>query len=171
MNKELKIFLHRNRCKDEDIARLEEIGVNTIQDFWKKASPADLIWAITRTKVLDDEKLRKFLVMVLKSVEDKLNDPRSKRILTLFSRDSVVTKEEKFAATEAAKAAKTSMAAAAARDAAWTSTNFESTWAADAANHAADAIGSAAKDVALTKQAKWIRKNIKISDLHFNYEY
>lgn len=192
---ELMEFLYQNRACAGGIGRLENLGAETLEDAWKWASPADLVWAVTRPGVMSPEQRRQFLVFVLESIEDKLTDARSKNILEKLRTKSPITEDAArkadaawaYAASDAAYAASPDAAYAAARAA------RAAAWAADAALAAYDAVWSAAEDAAEAwaeaarkaratawaaaaaarkaareQQARWIRKNFALSDLHIN---
>jgi len=132
-NKKLQKFLNANEACLGGITRLQDIGVETLEQAWDKASDDDLIWAITRPSVMNQEQCRLFLIMVLSSIEDKLTNRRSKNILEKLRTNKVITNEDQDTA-RAARAVRAVRAAARA-------------WAA---------------------QAKWVRKNFKLCDLHIN---
>jgi len=181
MNSKLENFLRRNCACADDIDRLEALGAETLADAWEKASPADLVWIVTRPGVMDAEQRRQFLVFVLESIEDKLTDPRSKNILDKLRANSPITKADKkaalaalatdaswaaswAAAEDAAAAARAAYAADAdAADAACSAAD-----ASDAAADAAAAAADAARKAAREQQAQWIRTNFALSDLHIN---
>ena len=173
MNEELTEFLRRNCACSGGIARLDSLGAETLEDAWEKASPADLVWGVTRPGVMSPEQRRQFLVFVLESIEDKLTDPRSKNILEKLRTNSPITEAEAWAAADAS-AARAASAATAAPDAAeWAADAAEwAAWAADAAEWAAgaaaDAAARAAEVAAREKQARWIRTNFKLEDLQTN---
>ena len=162
MNEELAEFLHQNRACSGGIARLSFLGAETLEDAWKLASPEDLVWGVTRPGVISPEQRRKFLVFVLGSIEDKLTDPRSKNILEKLRTNSPITEDDADAAADAAadaEAAEADANAAAAWAAAWAAeadANAAAAWAADAAADARE------------QQARWIRTNFKLADLHTN---
>jgi len=133
-NKKLQKFLNANEACLGGITRLQDIGVETLEQAWDKASDDDLIWAITRPSVMNQEQCRLFLIMVLSSIEDKLTNRRSKNILEKLRTNKVITNEDQDTARAAAWALRAVRAAARA-------------WAA---------------------QAKWVRKNFKLCDLHIN---
>ena len=114
MNEELTDFLNRHdgACSG-GIARLDSLGAETLEDAWEKASPADLVWAVTRPGVMSPEQRRQFLVFVLESIEDKLTDARSKNILEKLRTNSPITEAEAWSADAADAAAASSWAAAA----------------------------------------------------------
>ena len=165
MNK-LTEFLTRNRACAEGLSRLAATGAATPEEAWIRADALDLIWAVTRHGVMSDDQRRRFLAeAVLAPVEDLLTDERSKNILRKLRTNEQITQEDK-AAAYAAWAADADAAAAAA-DAAWAdaAADAASLAAADAAEDAAE---EAARAEAREKQARWIRENIKLSDLHIN---
>jgi hypothetical protein len=164
MNEDLTEFLHRNGACSGGIRRLENLGAETLEDAWKLASPADLVWAVTRPGVMSPEQRRQFLVFVLESIEDKLTDARSKNILEKLRTKSPITEDDASAARAAAWAAEAARAAA---------------WAAEAAAAAEDAAraayaawaaaaAQAARAAAREKQAQWIRDNFVLTDLNIN---
>jgi hypothetical protein len=153
MNTELENFLCHNGACAGIVARLENLGAETLEQAWEKASPEDLVWIVTRPGVMSPEQRRQFLVFVLESIEDKLTDHRSKNILDKLRTNSPITDNDKKAAWDASETAAREALLAAAR----------SLWAAWAA--VADAVAQAA---ARNAQAKWIRENVKLSDLHIN---
>ena len=173
MNTELENFLQRNGACADGIARLEALGAETLADAWDKASPTDLVWAVTRPGVMSPEQRRQFLVMVLSSIEDKLTDTRSKNILDKLRTNSPITDNDKKAAWDAEAAAYVyaveawADAAAAARAAALAAAAARA--AALAAEAWADAAAAAEADAAAReKQARWIRTNLKLADLRTN---
>ena len=178
-DEKMQKFLNANEACLGGITRLQDIGVETLEQAWDKASDEDLIWAVTRPGVMNPEQRRLFLVMVLESVEDKLTDPRSLNILTKLRTNEPITDEDKYDAFMAREKA----------DADW------STWEAededeasemaylcdskiDAANSALNAANKkcfcASSDAATVKwrsvnaraaQANWVRENFKLCDL------
>ena len=178
MNEELAEFLHQNRACSGGIARLSFLGAETLEQAWEKAAPADLVWGVTRPGVMSPEQRRQFLVFVLESIEDKLTDPRSKNILEKLRTNSPLTEADAraaYAAAAAAEAAEAAAARAAARAAraaaeaayaarAAAEAAADAAWAAAAAAWAAAEADAAARE----KQARWIRKNFALSDLHIN---
>jgi hypothetical protein len=157
MNAELKNFLTRIYAGPEVLDRLATTGAKTLEEAWARADARDLVWAVTRPGVMSPEQRRQFLVFVLESIEDKLTDPRSKNILDKLRTNSPITDNDKKAAWAAWVAAREAALAAAARADA----------AADAAEAAVDAT-AAADATTRENQARWIRENIKLSDLHIN---
>ena len=81
-DEKLQKFLNTNIACLGGITRLQDVGAETLEEAWDKASDEDLIWAVTRPGIMDVEQRRLFLVMVLSSIENKLTDPCSKNILT-----------------------------------------------------------------------------------------
>ena len=142
-DEKLQKFLSYNDASRELFSRLNAAKVFTIEDAWNKVSDEDLIWVVTRPGVMNPEQRRLFLVMVLSSIENKLTDPCSKNILTKLRANETITEEDR-AASDAARAA----AGDAASDAAWA------------------AAGDAAGDAAGAAQAKWVRENFNLCDLH-----
>ena len=132
-DEKMQKFLNANGACLGGITRLQDVGVETLEEAWDKASDEDLIWAVTRPGIMDVEQRRLFLVMVLSSIENKLTDPCSKNILTKLRANETITEEDR-ASVDAARAA----AWAAAREAAWAA------------------------------QAKYVRENFNLCDLHTN---
>ena len=142
-DEKLQKFLNANKVCLGGITRLRDVGVETLEQAWDKASDEDLIWAVTRPGVMNPEQRRLFLVMVLSSIEDKLTDPRSLNILTKLRTNEPITDEDRVAAREAD---------------AWAAA-----WAAREAARATDAEARA-----WAAQAKWVRENFNLCDLHTN---
>ena len=151
MNEELAEFLHQNHVGSGKIARLDSLGAETMEDAWNLASPADLVWGVTRPGVMSPEQRRKFLVFVLESIEDKLTDARSKNILDKLRAKSPITEADAAAARAAAEEA----AEAAADAASWASWAAAAAEAADAARAAARAAADAAADAGAADAAAW----------------
>ena len=175
MNEELTDFLNRHdgACSG-GIARLDSLGAETLEDAWEKASPADLVWAVTRPGVMSPEQRRQFLVFVLGSIEDKLTDPRSKNILEKLRTNEPITAADAaraaaaearaaWAAADAADAARA--AAEAAADAAWAAAADAAAARAEDASWASWAAERAAQADAREQQARWIRTNFRLADL------
>ena len=159
-DEKLQKFLNANDACLGGIIRLQDIGVETLEQAWDKASDDDLIWFITRPGVMNTEQGRLFLIMVLSSIEDKLTDPRSLNILTKLRTNEIITEEDMAAASAAAWAA--SNASWTAARAAMAAMVAMAAWAARAASDASDASDSRAA------QAKWVRENFNLCDLHTN---
>ena len=162
-DEKLQKFLNTNGACLGGITRLQDVGAETLEEAWDKASDEDLIWAVTRPGIMDVEQRRLFLVMVLSSIENKLTDPCSKNILTKLRANETITEEDR-AASDAARAA----AGAAASDAAWAAARAAA-WAAARAAAWADAwaaAGDAAGDAAGAAQAKWVRENFNLCNLN-----
>jgi len=125
-DEKLQKFLNTNEACLGGITRLQNIGVETLEQAWDKASDEDLIWGVTRPGVMNPEQRRLFLVMVLESVEDKLTDPRSLNILTKLRTNETITEEDR-ASVDAARAAASDAAeaAAGAAQAKWVRKNFK----------------------------------------------
>ena len=159
-DEKLQKFLNTNGACLGGITRLQDVGAETLEEAWDKASDEDLIWAVTRPGVMNPEQRRLFLVMVLESVEDKLTDPCSKNILTKLRANETITEEDRASGDAAWAAADASRAAVweASRAAAWAAS-----W--DASRAAA---WDAAWDAAGAAQAKWVRENFNLCDLHTN---
>ena len=147
-DKNLQDFLYRNGACADGIDRLQASGVETLEQAWEKASDEDLIWAVTREGVMSLEQRRLFLVMVLESIEDKLTDSRSLNILTKLRTNEPITDDDRNSAWAATAAARAEAAAA------------------RAAAEAARAAWFAASEEARAAQAKWVRENFKLQDLH-----
>ena len=170
-----------HRACSGGIARLDSLGAETLEDAWEKASPKDLIWAVTRPGVMSSEQRRQFLGFILESIEDKLTDPRSKNILEKLRTKSPITEADDLAAWEAAAYAAADSAAAwaatwapwAERAAAWAADAAvrAASWAAYAAERAAayaEAADLAARATWAAEAAAWIRTTFRLADLHTN---
>ena len=182
MTDKLKGFLTRHDACREGLSRLAATGAATPEEAWARADARDLVWAVTRPGVMSEEQRRKFLAeAVLAPVEDLLTDERSKNILRKLRINEQITQDDKNAAwaSRAASYAASSRAAAAAAAASSYAASSRAAdaaaWAAAAAAAAADAAAwaAAAYDAAdaaavRRKQARWIRKNFRLADLHTN---
>jgi len=167
-DEKLQNFLDRNEACDDVIQRLHAIGVETLEQAWNKSSDEDLIWVVTRDGVMNQEQQRLFLVMVLSSIEDKLTDPRSLNVLTKLRANIPITEND---SAQAAKVA-------------WHTLSFKysTAWAAYAASRAAcaswatldsaksswDSAKGASWVISCAAQAKWVRENFNLCNLHTN---
>ena len=194
-DEKLQKFLSYNDASRELFSRLKVAKVFTIEDAWNKASDEDLIWVVTRPGVMNPDQRRLFLIMILSSIEGQLTDPRSKNILTKLRTNEKITDDDKEAAARAAfdtaNAAKKVMWASWAAARAWASwaassffvaniswagiisqvaSNTSSSWDALDALDASAAIAAcdASKTAARAAQAKWVRENFNLCDLHTN---
>ena len=175
MTDKLMAFLTRNRACPEGLGRLAATGAKTPDEAWARADARDLVWAVTRPGVMSDDQRRRFLaVAVLAPVEHLFIDERSKNILQKLRTNEQITDADKLSAADAAGAAADAAAAANAAYAAYAAFRAADA-AADAAQaayvaDAADAAAYAARAAsdARNAQARWIRENIKLSDLHIN---
>ena len=176
-DEKLQKFLNANEACLGGITRLQEIGVETLEQAWDKASDEDLIWGVTQPGVMNPEQRRLFLVMVLSSIEDKLTDPRSLSILKKLRTNEVITNEDLAAAWDASNFARVMRDSSdAANDAAWAAARtmwaaIDSVRAARAMWVASDAVMAAGFDGASdawAAQAKWVRDNFKLCNLHTN---
>ena len=198
MTDKLKGFLTRHDACRDGLSRLAATGAATPEEAWARADASDLVWAVTRPGVMSDDQRRKFLAeAVLAPVEDLLTDERSKNILRKLRINEQITQDDKNAAwaSRAASYAASSRAAAAAaaassyaassRAAAAERAAQADAAAAAAADAAADAAWAAAYEAAAyaesyaaawaesyaaarEAQARWIRENFALSDLHIN---
>ena len=182
MTDKLMAFLTRNRACHEGLDRLAATGAKTPDEAWARADARDLVWAVTRPGVMSDDQRRRFLaVAVLAPVEHLFIDERSKNILQKLRTNEQITDADKSSAADAADAAAADankLSAAHAARAAYAAADAAAAYA-YAAAYAADAAASrAAEDAseaaaqasraARNAQARWIRENIKLSDLHIN---
>ena len=152
MNAELKEFLTRNDACIEVLARLAATGAATPEEAFERADDRDLVWAVTRPGVMSADQRRRFLSeAVLAPIEHLLTDARSLNILQKLRANEQITDADRWAASQAA-AERASDAAA-----------YAAAAEASAAEYAADAA-----DAARAAQARWIRKNFALSDLHIN---
>ena len=185
-DEKLQKFLNTNEVCLGGITRLQDVGAETLEEAWDKASDEDLIWAVTRPGVMNPEQRRLFLVMVLESIEYKLTDPRSKNILEKLRTNEPITDEDLAAAWDASNFARVvSDFSDAASDAAWAAARTvraaartvraaardvvkaaRAMWAASDAVRAAGFDGASA--AAWAAQAKWVRENFKLCDLRTN---
>ena len=183
-DEKLQKFLNTNEACLVGITRLQDIGVETLEQAFDKASDDDLIWAITRPSVMNQEQCRLFLIIVLSSIEDKLTNRRSKNILEKLRTNKVITNEDQDTARAAAWAlraasdaecdaaraasdASAAMVAMAASDARAASDAMAAS-AVRAVMAASDASDAWASRAAWAAQAKWVRENFKLCDLHIN---
>ena len=176
-DEKLQKFLNANKVCLGGITRLRDVGVETLEQAWDKASDEDLIWAVTRPGVMNPEQRRLFLVMVLESIEYKLTDPRSKNILEKLRTNEPITDEDLAAAWDASNFARVvSDFSDAASDAAWAAARtmwaaIDSVRAARAMWVASDAVRAAGFDGASdawAAQTKWIRENFNLCNLRTN---
>ena len=183
MTDKLMAFLTRNRACHDGLDRLAATGAKTPDEAWARADARDLIWAVTRPGVMSDDQRRRFLAAaVLAPVEHLFRDERSKNILQKLRTNEQITDADKLSAADAAVAAADAAAAdayaARAAYAAWAASQAavdaaHAAWAAEDAAAAADAedaseAAAQASRAARNAQARWIRENIKLSDLHIN---
>ena len=190
MTDKLTSFLTRNHASREVLSRLAATGAATPEETWARANARDLVWAVTRPGVMSDDQRRRFLSeAVLAPIEHLLTDERSKNILQKLRTNEPITAASSRAAAAAAEAADAYAswaAAAAASDASYSASWAAASWAAAAAAAyaaswaaaswaAAEAAADAASwaswaswAAAREAQARWIRENIKLSDLHIN---
>ena len=171
MADKLKEFLTRNDACIEVLARLAATGAATPEEAFERADDRDLVWAVTRPGVMSADQRRRFLSeAVLAPIEHLLTDARSLNILQKLRANEQITDADRLSAAYAADAD----ASDASYAAAWSAAQAAAERASDAAAYAAAAEASAAEyaadaaDAARAAQAKWIRENIKLSDLHIN---
>ena len=173
MADKLKEFLTRNDACIEVLARLAATGAATPEEAFERADDRDLVWAVTRPGVMSADQRRRFLSeAVLAPIEHLLTDARLLNILQKLRANEQITDADRLSAAYAAAADASDASYAAAR-AAWSAAQAAAERAAQAdaaasreasaAEYAADAA-----DAARAAQAKWIRENIKLSDLHIN---
>lgn len=213
MDNKLTVFLKRNHVYPDTLARLAATGASTVEEAWERADTGDLIWAVTRPNVMNEEQRQQFLAeAVLAPIEHLLTDARSKNILRKLRLNDPVTAADEY---EAAKAALEAMRNAnAKRRAAWKAAQnalvcaghsddagaasqtanaaCATSWASSAARNAANAAvnsrySTRALDVADTtlsaawdakwaipsarhEQADWVRKNLRVDELHIGEE-
>ena len=177
MTDKLTEFLTRNDACIEVLARLAATGAATPEEAFERADDRDLVWAVTRPGVMSADQRRRFLSeAVLAPIEHLLTDARSLNILQKLRANEQITDADRLSAADAADdaLADASDASYAAARAAWSAAQAAAERASDAAAYAAAAEASAAEyaadaaDAARAAQAKWIRENIKLSDLHIN---
>ena len=177
MTDKLTEFLTRNDACIEVLARLAATGAATPEEAFERADDRDLVWAVTRPGVMSADQRRRFLSeAVLAPIEHLLTDARSLNILQKLRANEQITDADRLSAADAADdaLADASDASYAAARAAGAAAQAAAERASDAAAYAAAAEASAAEyaadaaDAARAAQAKWIRENIKLSDLHIN---
>ena len=177
MADKLTEFLTRNDACIEVLARLAATGAATPEEAFERADDRDLVWAVTRPGVMSADQRRRFLSeAVLAPIEHLLTDARSLNILQKLRANEQITDADRLSAADAADdaLADASDASYAAARAALSAAQAAAERASDAAAYAAAAEASAAEyaadaaDAARAAQAKWIRENIKLSDLHIN---
>lgn len=177
MTDKLKEFLTRNDACIEVLARLAATGAATPEEAFERADDRDLVWAVTRPGVMSADQRRRFLSeAVLAPIEHLLTDARSLNILQKLRANEQITDADRLSAADAADdaLADASDASYAAARAAWSAAQAAAERASDAAAYAAAAEASAAEyaadaaDAARAAQAKWIRDNFKLDDLHTN---
>lgn len=177
MTDKLKEFLTRNDACIEVLVRLAATGAATPEEAFERADDRDLVWAVTRPGVMSADQRRRFLSeAVLAPIEHLLTDARSLNILQKLRANEQITDADRLSAADAADdaLADASDASYAAARAAWSAAQAAAERASDAAAYAAAAEASAAEyaadaaDAARAAQAKWIRDNFKLDDLHTN---
>lgn len=177
MADKLTEFLTRNDACIEVLVRLAATGAATPEEAFERADDRDLVWAVTRPGVMSADQRRRFLSeAVLAPIEHLLTDARSLNILQKLRANEQITDADRLSAADAADdaLADASDASYAAARAAWSAAQAAAERASDAAAYAAAAAAVAkaedadAADAARAAQAKWIRENIKLSDLHIN---
>ena len=177
MADKLTEFLTRNDACIEVLARLAATGAATPEEAFERADDRDLVWAVTRPGVMSADQRRRFLSeAVLAPIEHLLTDARSLNILQKLRANEQITDADRLSAADAADdaLADASDASYAAARAAWSAAQAAAERASDAAAYAAAAKASAAEyaadaaDAAREAQAKWIRENFKLDDLHTN---
>ena len=177
MADKLTEFLTRNDACIEVLARLAATGAATPEEAFERADDRDLVWAVTRPGVMSADQRRRFLSeAVLAPIEHLLTDARSLNILQKLRANEQITDADRLSAADAADdaLADASDASYAAARAAWSAAQAAAERASDAAAYAAAAAAVAkaedadAADAARAAQAKWIRDNFKLDDLHTN---
>ena len=180
MADKLTEFLTRNDACIEVLARLAATGAATPEEAFERADDRDLVWAVTRPGVMSADQRRRFLSeAVLAPIEHLLTDARSLNILQKLRANEQITDADRLSAADAADdaLADASDASYAAARAAWSAAQAAAERASDAASWAAASQAAAAvekaedadaADAARAAQAKWIRENFKLDDLHTN---
>ena len=177
MADKLTEFLTRNDACIEVLVRLAATGAATPEEAFERADDRDLVWAVTRPGVMSADQRRRFLSeAVLAPIEHLLTDARSLNILQKLRANEQITDADRLSAADAADdaLADASDASYAAARAAWSAAQAAAERASDAAAYAAAAAAVAkaedadAADAARAAQAKWIRDNFKLDDLHTN---
>ena len=155
-----------------------------VREAFEHVDVRGFIWAATRPGVMSTGQRRRFLAeAVLAPIEGLLTNERSLNILRKLHTNEQITQEDKDAADDETEApVNAAYAVAYAVAAVYATEATEASWAVAASvasvasavwwatyNVAgvADAADSARAE-ARNAQAKWIRENVKLSDLHIN---
>lgn len=89
-DEKLQKFLYHNDASRELFSRLNSDNVITIEDAWNKASDEDLIWIVTRPSVMNSDQIRCFLYGILNLIDKEMIDESSKKILNkIFVYESI----------------------------------------------------------------------------------
>ena len=177
MADKLTEFFTRHHASREVLSRLAATGAATPEEAFERADDRDLVWAVTRPGVMSADQRRRFLSeAVLAPIEHLLTDARSLNILQKLRANEQITDADRLSAADAADdaLADASDASYAAARAALSAAQAAAERASDAAAYAAAAAAVAkaedadAADAARAAQAKWIRDNFKLDDLHTN---
>lgn len=134
-----------------------------MQEAWDTTKPEWVVWIATRQGVLTDRELRLFAVWLAR--QTKPEDLRSTDAIDVAERFAVggATREElcvaSSAAHDAARRTTDSLAARAARAAAWTAAIATRENARGAAWDASEAARDASEAAAWSAQAQWLRDN------------
>ena len=137
MNRELRKWLVAHDACKQGLDRMHALHVTDMQDAYNRASPNDLIWAVTQPGVMTQRQCVQFALFCVRQVEPMLMDERSRAVIPALEKwlngEAVNMRAVYCVAADAAYAAATDAAYAAAYA------------AADAARAAADAAYAAAR--------------------------
>jgi hypothetical protein len=170
MNKELESWLKTNSACAEGIDRMLSMNITNMQDAYNRADPIDLIWAVTREKVLTKKQCVQFILFCASRVDNLLSDELSQNLILGLGGwlEGAITLEEtrKIAYNTlfyARKAITSSFANA-----------ILHTFGCDASTaiysfviiYSYDFSGGIDKATARKQQAEWIRENIPFESLN-----
>lgn len=153
-------LLDKHEASDQLRNRLNQF--QSPQDAWNNCEPCDLVWFATRQGILTERELRLFAIQCAREVQFLMTHNQATAALDVaerFANDNA-TREELDGAYWSAEAV--SIAACAHAYTAYPIAEFA---AVDAANFAAHAVRSAAKDFMnadygiRASQAEWLRRN------------
>jgi hypothetical protein len=82
MNKELKDWLKINSACHSGINRALALNITDMQDAYNRAEPMDLIWAVTREKVLTKKQRAQFILFCAKQVDNLLSDKCGRKTIS-----------------------------------------------------------------------------------------
>lgn len=165
MMNELETFLSKHNATDDMRTRIADADITSLRDAYDRAAPDDLIWIITRPRVMTQRDCVRFVLRCVESVETRLNDARSQAVIPLLRRmvdDAASVSEDEIRAV-----------ADTAYDAIDDSSSIGDYWASKTAFFAATAAAVysvAAADDARYEQAAWIRQHIPFANIDSGHE-